>query len=99
MRSAVVISSYTMDRWSDIGEAIRSVQSQETRADELVIVVDHNVELLNRCTIEFPLLKVVGNSEAKGLSGARNSGVKASTGEIVAFLDDHAIADPAWLRS
>jgi glycosyltransferase involved in cell wall biosynthesis len=32
-----------------------------------------------------------------GLSNARNVGLRAATGEIVAFIDDDAYADPDWL--
>ena len=36
--------------------------------------------------------------ERPGLSWARNAGVAAATGDIVAFIDDDEIADPDWLR-
>jgi glycosyltransferase involved in cell wall biosynthesis len=32
-----------------------------------------------------------------GLSRARNTGIGVATGDLVAFVDDDAIADPAWL--
>ena len=42
-------------------------------------------------------LKVVENSREQGLSGARNSGMAEATGEILAFMDEDAVAAPNWL--
>ncbi len=46
----------------------------------------------------IPAISVVANREQQGLSGGKNTGVAVATGDIVAFLDDDAIADRDWLK-
>jgi GT2 family glycosyltransferase len=94
---SVVICVYTMGRWKDICEAVQSVRNQILRPHEIIIVVDHNAELLERAKAEFPDVLVVANTEARGLSGGRNTGIAVSSGSFVAYLDDDAVADPCWL--
>src|SRR5207249_4956933 len=38
------------------------------------------------------------STENRGLSAARNLGLEAATGDIVAYIDDDAYPDPDWLR-
>ena len=40
----------------------------------------------------------MANEQAQGLSGGKNTGVRHATGDIVAFLDDDAVADSKWLK-
>lgn len=94
---SVVICAYTLDRWNDVLAALGSVRRQTAPAREIIVVVDHNPDLLAKlCGLRLPIT-VVENAEQQGLSGARNTGVRAAIGEIVAFLDDDATAADDWL--
>jgi glucosyl-dolichyl phosphate glucuronosyltransferase len=96
----VVICAYTEARWDDLLAAIASVRAQRERvALEIAVVIDHNPALLERLRAIEPDVRLTENVEARGLSGARNSGVRLATGEIVAFMDDDAMADPGWLEA
>ncbi|MEV8147313.1 glycosyltransferase family 2 protein [Arthrobacter sp. NPDC080073] len=100
---SVVICCFTEARWDLLLRGIASVQSQTLRPDQLVVVVDHNEDLYRRLGLYRRLtgalqgVDVVENAGPQGLSGARNTGVKTATSDIVAFLDDDAEADPDWL--
>ena len=95
--ASVVICCYTEARWNDLLAAIDSVQRQRTVPSELVVVVDDNQSLFRRLRSEMPSALVVENCHGRGLSGARNTGIALTSGAVVAFLDDDAIAEPDWL--
>jgi glycosyltransferase involved in cell wall biosynthesis len=95
---SVVICAHDNARWSQLRAALRSVERQEHRPRETVVVIDHNPALLERARRELHGAIVTQNSEPPGLGGARNSGIEAASGPLVAFLDDDAVASPSWLR-
>jgi len=95
---SVVICAYTEDRWDDVLAAVASVRAQSIQPREIIVVVDHNRRLYERLASALPELVVVENQEQRGLSGGKNTGVSVSTGDVVAFLDDDAVADPDWLK-
>ena len=98
-RVSVVICAYTMARWADVCEAIASMRAQTQPPDEIILVIDHNDALLSRASqAGWPDVQVVPNVRARGLSGARNTGIAAASGDLLAFLDDDAIAEPQWLE-
>ncbi|HZT05865.1 MAG TPA: glycosyltransferase family 2 protein [Chloroflexota bacterium] len=93
---SVVVCAYTEARWSELTACVRSLQNQTRVPDEIVVVVDHNPSLLERA--ERLGVAAVPNRHAQGLSGARNTGVEVTRGEVIAFLDDDAEACPDWLE-
>lgn len=95
---SVIICGYTEKRWDDIREAIQSVQQQTRPPQEIIFVADHNPKLLELIREHLPGVRAIENTGDQGASASRNSGVAVSEGQIVAFLDDDAIAEPDWLE-
>jgi glycosyltransferase involved in cell wall biosynthesis len=99
LTASVVVCVYTEDRWGYIEEALDSLQQQTSAPTEVIVVVDHNEALRERLAAAFPSLHVVANAYDRGLSGARNTGIDRTSGDVVAFLDDDARAEGGWLEA
>ncbi|HLZ56815.1 MAG TPA: glycosyltransferase [Ktedonosporobacter sp.] len=95
---SVIICAHTEDRWYDLVAAVESVQLQTLPPREIIVVVDHNPTLFEQARSHFTGVQVIENKEPRGLSGARNSGIAQACGQIIAFLDDDAMAEPKWLE-
>jgi GT2 family glycosyltransferase len=96
--ATVVICAYTEARWDDLQASVASVRRQNAPPRQVVVVIDHNSALLQRACAELFGVTVLENQETQGLSGARNTGVRAAQGTLIAFLDDDAVAEPDWLQ-
>jgi hypothetical protein len=96
---SVIVTTHLKERLDWLRECVTSAQAQTVPPLEIIVVVDHNQELLEELADEFPGIVAVPNIGDRGVSGARNSGVKASRGEVVAFLDDDAVVTPDWLST
>jgi glycosyltransferase involved in cell wall biosynthesis len=89
---SVIIPNFNYARY--LKEAILSVQAQTYSNTEIIVVnngsTDNSLELLKQFGSKINLI----DQENLGQSGARNSGLKAAKGELIAFLD----ADDYWER-
>ncbi|MGO8860070.1 MAG: glycosyltransferase [Acidimicrobiales bacterium] len=102
---SVVICAYTERRWDMLERAVDSVLEQSYPAAELIVCIDHNVELAEKCRRSWgdpaggssiPIFILENKYEGR-LGSARNTAVEQASGEIVAFLDDDASAHRDWL--
>lgn len=96
---SVVVCAYAEDRLDDLVAAVRSLQHQTLPPFEVIVVVDHNDELLDRVAGSILGIRVLANRKVPGASAARNTGVAEAAGDIVAFLDDDAEAGPRLARA
>jgi GT2 family glycosyltransferase len=102
MHVSVVVCTYTMDRYDDFSEAVESVLRQTHDPIEVVLVSDGNPVVAEHMTADFghhDAVRVHCTDENRGISYARTRGAEVATGELVAFLDDDAIATYDWIET
>ncbi|MEF8812835.1 MAG: glucosyl-dolichyl phosphate glucuronosyltransferase [Halovenus sp.] len=101
MKVSVVICTYDEEMYPHLTEAIESVRGQTYDDIEIVVVVDGNEALCKRVRGDYGDVDGVTlrcNDENFGLSGSRNRALEHVTGDVVALLDDDAVADKHWLE-
>ncbi|MDR0358929.1 MAG: glycosyltransferase, partial [bacterium] len=95
--TTVVLATFSERRWPHLQLAVRSLLAQTRAPDQIVVVVDHNPALLAQVRNAFPEVDVTANDGPTGLAAARNVGLYAAAGDVVAFMDDDAQAEADWL--
>ncbi len=83
----------TFNRASHITTAIESVINQSYKVDEIIIVDDGSTDNTQELLKNFKTIKII-QSENKGVSNARNIGIKAAQNAWITFLD----SDDIWLE-
>ena len=63
---------------------------------EVVVVNDGSTDRTREIAERYAYIRLI-NQENQGLSAARNVGLEAATGEIIAYTDCDCMADPDWL--
>ena len=74
-----------------------SLRALRYPATEVVVVDDGSTDRTGAIADRYEGFHVI-HQENKGLSAARNVGMAASTGEIIAYTDSDCVVDPDWLH-
>ncbi len=93
-RVSVVVCTYNGARV--IRDCMEGLMRLEYPDFEVIVVSDGSTDQTSQIVSEYPFRLI--STENRGLSSARNTGMLAATGEIVAYTDDDARPDPHWLQ-
>ena len=92
-RISVVVCTYNGHR--TIRECLEGLGRLEYPDYEAIVVDDGSTDGTAAIVAEYPVRLI--RAPHRGLSSARNTGLAAATGDIVAYIDDDAYPDPHWL--
>jgi glycosyltransferase involved in cell wall biosynthesis len=90
IRISAVIPAYNYGRY--LGRAIESVLAQTRPVDEVIVIDDGSTDDTAAVAASFGQRVRYIYKENRGLSAARNTGIRAAQGDWLAFLD----ADDCW---
>jgi cellulose synthase/poly-beta-1,6-N-acetylglucosamine synthase-like glycosyltransferase len=92
-RISVIVCTYNGQR--TIRECLEGLLRLRYPDYEVIVVNDGSKDKTAAIVREYDVRRI--STENRGLSAARNVGLSAATGEIVAYIDDDACPDPDWL--
>ena len=101
MYVSVVICTYSLDNYRNLTEAVDSLRCQTYPGIEMIVVFDGNRELYKKFISDYACagaLKTILLEQNVGVSEARNAGIRVAAGDVIAFMDDDALAENNWIE-
>lgn len=98
---SVITCTYHTDNYQNLLDVVASLLNQTYHKLEIIIVIDGNEELYQRIAATYQNqcnIRVVASAQSVGVSGARDLGIKVAQGDILAFIDDDAVAEKEWIE-
>jgi O-antigen biosynthesis protein len=94
-RVSVVVASY--NGASTLKTCLQSLEHLNYPDYEVILVDDGSTDATQSIVSTFPRVRNILHARNEGLSVARNSGIDAASGSIIAFTDSDCRADEDWL--
>lgn len=93
---SVVVASYNGAR--TLEPCLKSLSALRYPDYEILLVDDGSTDQTAALAARFPEVRLLRHPQNLGLSAARNTGIAAAQGEIIAFTDDDCRVDEDWLH-
>src|SRR4029450_5868528 len=90
---SVIVCTFNGSR--AVYECLESLLRLEYPNYEVIVVNDGSTDATAKIAHSYGFRVIT--TENQGLASARNTGLRAAVGEIVAYIDDDAYPDPHWL--
>jgi GT2 family glycosyltransferase len=97
LSAAVVVCAASAEREPLLRACMHSLLGGVRVPDEILVVVDQNPALEASVASWLAPATRLLRSTSSGISASRNAGLRAATSDVVAFVDDDAVAEPDWL--
>ncbi len=92
---SVVINTY--NRAASLARTLDGIRQLDHRRFEVIVVNGPSTDGTESLLAEHAGQIAVGRCSDRNLSRSRNIGIRMAAGDLVAFIDDDAYPDPAWL--
>ncbi|MDQ6900772.1 MAG: glycosyltransferase, partial [Candidatus Dormibacteraeota bacterium] len=95
LRVSIVVNTY--NRAASLRRTLDGLARLDHRRFEVIVVNGPSEDQTEDVLAEFAGRIKVGRCSDRNLSRSRNIGIRMADGDLVAFTDDDAYPDPAWL--
>lgn len=94
MNISFIIPAYNEEKY--IAECLKSIIKYGPPDAEIIVVDNNSTDATAQTAMQFP--SVILLEEKKGTNSARQCGLSAATGDMVAFIDADCRLSPGWLE-
>mgnify|MGYP001579870612 CR=1 FL=1 len=96
MKVSVVLASY--NSFATINYCLNSLFRQTCHPDEIIVVDSSSDPTISFIERNYPSVKLIKRQERTYCGAARNIGVRAATGDIIAFTDTDCVVAHNWIE-
>src|SRR4051794_36948684 len=95
----VTVIIVTLNRPGCVERCLKCLALQTRRAEQVIVVDASPDDLTKKIVAQFDGVLYLRNDNGIGkMTVSRNIGLRQASGDIIAYIDDDAFAEPKWLE-